>query len=206
MEENGLVIQFGDIHVSEDILDVFFSCDLSKCKGACCATENASVGAPLRDTERETIEHNQAAILALLPRENREAIEHKGLSERHDIRFFTTTMPDSAQCTLATQEKGCWSCIVQRQQENLGFKKPLSCSLFPIRELMTEDGKPLLVLECWDECDPAFEKGEKDDVLVYEALKDALIQRFGTAFYQAIDDFVRSGKLAEMIEADAGDY
>lgn len=202
MEDDSLVLEIGGIYVAEDVMNILFACDLDKCKGACCATGDASIGAPLTDLELDNIQQNKVKILSLLPQENQDGLAKTGLYERKDVRYFTPSLPKTAQCSYAVKDSGCWSCVIQQNKAQLGFDKPNSCSLFPIREMMTDDFKPLLILEGWDECDPGYERGEREDILVYQALKGGLVQRFGEKFYNALDNFVQSGQLDDYIQAN----
>lgn len=202
MDDESLVIEIDGVYVAEDIFNVYFLCDLEHCKGVCCTTDSASVGAPLTTKEQKVLQENQNRIQKYLPVNNQKVLQEKGIYERKDIRFFTSTMPESSKCTLAVQEQGCWQCVVQKKQDELKLQKPISCSLFPIREERGRDGKPILVMEYWNECERAYDYGYEEEVMVYEALKTGLVQRFGEGFYNKLDKLVKSGELDSLLERE----
>ena len=45
----GMIIQIGDILVSEDVVSEYFACDYAVCRGACCIVGDS--GAPLDEDE-----------------------------------------------------------------------------------------------------------------------------------------------------------
>ena len=64
----------GECIVSEDIKDVKFCCDLSKCKGCCCVEGDA--GAPLLKEEIKIIEDRLAEIKPFMREEGVKLIEN----------------------------------------------------------------------------------------------------------------------------------
>ena len=68
-----------------------------------------------------------------------------------------------------------------------GRTKPVSCSLYPIRVTRLTGGGLALNVHHWDICKPAFEKGEREDVRVYQFLKNPLTNAFGADFYAALE-------------------
>ena len=41
---HGVIIQIGDILVSEDVVCEFFACDYTRCKGCCCIIGDSAIG------------------------------------------------------------------------------------------------------------------------------------------------------------------
>lgn len=66
------------------------------------------------------------------------------------------------------------------------FRKPISCSLYPIRVTRLGDGGLALNLHRWDICSDAYEKGRREHTPVYEFLRAPLISAFGPDFYSAL--------------------
>ena len=62
----------------------------------------------------------------------------------------------------------------------------MSCALYPIRITKMPGGGLALNLHRWKICGPAYEKGRREGVRVYEFLRGPLIRRFGTDFYDAL--------------------
>ena len=70
--------------------------------------------------------------------------------------------------------------------EMAGKVKPASCSLYPIRVTKLTGGGLALNVHHWDICKPAFEKGEREGIRVYQFLKNPLTKSFGEDFYDAL--------------------
>ncbi|MBA4407780.1 DUF3109 domain-containing protein, partial [bacterium] len=67
-------IEVEDVYVNREIANVNFTCDLSKCKGACCTMES-EFGAPITGNEIEEINKILPVVMEYLPKEHREIIE-----------------------------------------------------------------------------------------------------------------------------------
>ena len=65
--------------VSLDLLERYFVCDLSACKGACCIKGDA--GAPLTEEEIDLLENIIDDILPFLDDEGKAMIDQKGVFE-----------------------------------------------------------------------------------------------------------------------------
>ena len=67
------------------------------------------------------------------------------------------------------------------------FRKPLSCHMYPIRvvKLADHDG---LNYHKWPICKPACACGAKLDVPVYRFLKDALVRAYGQEWFDELDN------------------
>jgi hypothetical protein len=70
--------------------------------------------------------------------------------------------------------------------EMSGCTKPISCALYPIRISKMPGGGLALNLHRWNICAPAYEKGRREGIRVYQFLKAPLIRRFGPDFYEAL--------------------
>ena len=68
-----------------------------------------------------------------------------------------------------------------------GRTKPASCSLYPIRVTRLTGGGLALNVHHWEICRPAFEKGRREGVRVYQFLQGPLTREFGEEFYAALD-------------------
>ncbi|NCX96575.1 MAG: DUF3109 family protein [Chitinophagia bacterium] len=75
------------------------------------------------------------------------------------------------------------------------MQKPISCHLFPLRIKATAEGD-IINYEPFDEiCNAGCLNGERLQIPVYVFVKDALIRRYGSDFYEALsatDHFLRS--------------
>lgn len=179
--------------LSDDIKEQLFVCDLKACKGACCV--EGDLGAPLEDSELKELEDAYEAVKPYLSKEGLAAIEKEGLYIKDFEGDYSTTTINGKECAFAIyDDKNVLKCGIE--QANLDgkttFKKPLSCHLYPIR-ITKYDHYEALNYDRWDICSAACTLGQKLGVPVYKFLKDALIRKYGEAWYQ---------KLCEEIEVE----
>ncbi|MBO6160706.1 MAG: DUF3109 family protein [Bacteroidales bacterium] len=184
----GTIIQIGDILVSEDVVTEYFACDYAVCKGACCIVGDS--GAPLDESELEGLERDYPAYRELMTPEGRAAVDEKGFFEIDRENDIVTPLmppaPGSSDCPCAFCHFGtAGECLCAI--EMAGKVKPASCSLYPIRITRLTGGGLALNVHHWDICKPAFEKGRRERVLVYQFLKKPLTKSFGEDFYEALD-------------------
>lgn len=181
------MIIVGNAVLSDDIKEKFFVCDLEKCKGACCVQGDA--GAPLSDEETGILEKNYARIEPYLTDGGREAIREKGVWEIDmEGEKGTTTIGDNGACAYAIKdEKGILKCGIEQAYlaGKTGFRKPISCHLYPIR-ITKYDQYDALNYDRWDICDPACTLGEALGVPLYKFLKEALIRKYGEDWYESL--------------------
>ena len=179
----GTIVQIGDILVSEDVVTEYFACDYAKCKGACCIIGDS--GAPMEEQETESVERDYQAFRELMRPQGREAAESKGFFEiDRDGDIVTPLVPESCECAYCHFGPGgeCLCAI-----EMAGKKKPVSCSLYPIRVTKLTGGGLALNLHKWDICADAFEKGRREGIRAYQFLKKPLCDTYGPEFYEALD-------------------
>ena len=184
----GTIIQIGDILVSEDVVMEYFACDYAVCRGACCIAGDS--GAPLDESELEGLERDYSAYCGHMTPEGRAAVDAKGFFEvDRDDDIVTPLMPPqegSQDCPCAFCHFGpAGECLCAI--EMAGRTKPASCSLYPIRVTKLTGGGLALNVHHWDICKPAFEKGTREGVRVFQFLKNPLTRSFGEDFYEALD-------------------
>ncbi len=183
----GTIIEIGDILVSEDVVMEFFACDYPQCKGKCCIVGDS--GAPLKEEELEALEQNYPAYSPIMSPEGRAAVAEKGFFEiDREGDIVTPLVSGSEECAFCLFEEGNCFCAIERQFDRglSRFKKPISCSLYPIRTVDLGGGRLGLNLHRWDICKEAYEKGRKEGIRVYEFLKGPLTDAFGEEFYSAL--------------------
>ena len=115
----------------------------------------------------------------------RDTVDLQGFFEiDRDGDIVTPLVPGSEACAYAHfDQNGNCLCAI----EKCGCRKPASCSLYPIRVTKLTGGGLALNVHHWDICKPAFEKGRKEGVRVYEFLKKPLIDNYGEDFYSALE-------------------
>ena len=189
----GTIFQIGDILVSEDVVSEFFACDYPVCKGACCIEGDS--GAPLEEEEIDSLERDYPAFRELMTAPGRASAEASGFfAVDRENDFVTPLVADGEACAYCCFEGGSCLCAI----EKAGLRKPVSCSLYPIRVTKLTGGGLALNLHRWDICRPAYEKGSREGTRVYQFLKKPLSERFGADFYEALDEaakfFTASGQ------------
>jgi len=179
----GTIIQIGDILVSEDVVMEFFACDYATCRGACCIEGDS--GAPLDERELERLERDYPAYSGLMTPEGRAAVAAKGFFDiDRDNDIVTPLVASSCECAFCHfGPAGECLCAI----EMAGRTKPASCSLYPIRVTRLTGGGLALNVHHWEICRPAFEKGRREGVRVYQFLQGPLTREFGEEFYAALD-------------------
>jgi hypothetical protein len=194
------VIAIDNVLLSDDVIEAKFVCDLHKCKGGCC--EDGDAGAPLEKDERKIIDENFDVIKPYLTKEGIQEIERRG-KYLYDREFgWVTPTIDGKICAYGYRDnRGIIKCGIEQAYYDgeLGWKKPISCHLYPIkvsksREYIKVNYEPRDVL-----CAPACAMGKKLKLPVYQFLKEAIIRKFGTEFYDtlhqiAVSHFEEEGK------------
>lgn len=190
------VIIIDDILVGDEIVEKQFVCDLTKCKGGCC--EEGDAGAPLEKEELDIILEVYEKIKPFLTEASVREIDKNG--KYHYDREFGWVTPtlssDREICVYGKRdEKGIIQCAFEQayNQGMIGWKKPISCHLFPIIVNKTKNEQyPRLNYEAREGlCDPACGLGKKLKVPTYEFLKEPIIRKFGKDFYNALDTIAR---------------
>lgn len=184
----GTIIEIGDILVSEEVVLEFFACDYPVCKGKCCIVGDS--GAPLKEEELEPIEANYPIFQTLMRPQGRAAVAAKGFFEiDREGDLVTPLVEGSEECAYChfAQDGSCL-CAIERQFDRglSSFRKPVSCSLYPIRVADLGGGRIGLNLHRWHICREAFEKGRREGIRVYEFLRGPLTETFGQEFYSAL--------------------
>lgn len=169
--------------ISEDILDKEFICNLASCKGKCCIEGDS--GAPLDAIEIEYLQKNLSGIIPYLDPESTQFLAQKGSIEQDkDGDWVTTCLPDG-KCVFGVYDaQGMLHCGIEKawQDGKSDFQKPISCHLYPIR-LKALGEYTALNYHRWDICKAACQLGKEHQTPVYKFLKNALIRKFGDAWY-----------------------
>lgn len=181
------MIEIDDKIVSLDLLRECFLCNLPRCKGLCCVEGNA--GAPLEAEEVELLKAEYEHYKPYLTGEGIAAIEQQGFMVPDEEGDLTTPLVNGAQCAYAYTENGITLCAVERayREGRCGFRKPISCHLYPIRVVRFSNGTLGLNYHRWEVCRPAVACGRKAGIPVYKALREPIIRRFGEEFYKALE-------------------
>lgn len=183
-----------EILISDDLIEAQFVCNLKACKGACCW--EGDWGAPLEQEELATLESIYPAVRPFLDARGVAQIEQDGLYTYYDEagQFGTPLLEDGACAYLTFSEDGVAKCGIEKAWEAgaTDFQKPISCHLYPVRAKKTpEVGFEALNYDRWDICSAACSLGQSLQVPVYKFVKDALVRKYGEAFYDQLDAAAR---------------
>jgi hypothetical protein len=172
----------GEAIIEDRLGDEKFACDHGACRGACCTLEGGR-GAPLDDREAEEIRASFPAVEHLLSLKSLQTIKQVGLIEGVPGDYATPCV-ESRECVYVYFDGGVARCSFERAYlaGETHWRKPLSCHLFPIR--VRRFGQEFLHYEQIDECAAARRRGSAEDIPLSEFLKEPLIRRFGTAWYE----------------------
>ena len=175
-----------DVVVRDEIFTQKFSCDLQKCKGACCTLES-EFGAPLLEKEIYLIEENYSEIENYLPEEHKVEINKNGFSEEKQGELMVSSVNNKA-CVFVYSENDIAKCAIEKAylEGKSSFKKPISCHLFPIR--VTNFGGDVLRFEKFNECSPAEIKGKKENKYIYDFCEEPLKRKYGEKWYSLLKE------------------
>jgi hypothetical protein len=184
--------------VSDEIVEEQFVCDLNKCKGGCCVDGDA--GAPLSSEELLHLNEVYDAVLPYLDEENKKELLKQGKYVYNNEFGWVTPTIESKVCVYGiTDEKGIVKCGIEQAYNDgkVNWKKPISCHLFPIRVKLSKNKKTEYVNyePREDLCSAACNLGKKLKVPVYVFLKEALVRKYGTEFYETLDAAAKHVKL-----------
>lgn len=183
-----MIIELGNTLISSEIFSRHFVCHIDKCKGACCIEGDR--GAPLNDDEIQRIEQNLEAVKPYMTPAGLELLNAEGFHEGGEIDDLSTTCLPTGECVFAYRDAtGALGCAIEKawQAGTSDFKKPISCHLYPIR--LGRAGKYETVnYHEWDICKAACSLGDELNVPLYQFLKDALIRKYGEAWYQELTE------------------
>lgn len=191
------MILIDNILISDDIVKEDFVCNLQKCKGACCW--EGDFGAPLEDHEKELLDNEFEKIKPYLDQSHLDVIEKEGLYQYYDEpkEFGTSLMPDGSCVFLVKDELGFAHCGIEKahQDDQTTFRKPVSCHLYPIRiEENAQNGFKSLAYDRWEICSNLCVSNKSVKVPLYQFVKDAIIRKYGEAFYEQLDHAAKHSK------------
>lgn len=181
-------IEIDAVLVNAEVLDTKFTCDLAKCKGACCTMES-EFGAPITRDEIEKLEAILPIVKKYLPDDHVKEIERAGFwMEIHDE--LMTRSVNKRACVFVAYDGDIAKCGIEKAYRDgkVDFIKPVSCHLFPIR--ISNFGGPVVRFEKYSECQPALEKGNNTKVKVIDFCRDGLERQYGKEWFEKTKEAV----------------
>lgn len=180
------IIQVGDVLLSSDVITAYFCCDLDSCKGACCVEGDA--GAPVTTEEIAQIEETLDAVYGALSSSAQSVIDRQGVAYADPEGDLVTSIVHGKDCVFSCHENAFCLCMLEKmyRQGKSAFCKPISCALYPIREKTFANGTVGLNYHRWKICRDAEKKGRQLNLPLYRFLKQPLIRRFGSEWYDEL--------------------
>jgi len=184
------MIAIDQVLISDEVVEEQFVCNLSSCKGGCC--EDGDAGAPLEKAELAEIDKAYEIIEPYMTRGGKEEVKRAG-RYYYDRSFgWVTPTLNGALCAYGRKDaQGVIHCAIEQAYNDgkIQWKKPISCHLFPIRIKKSRKDPDIEYLNYeprQDLCQSACSLGKKLEVPVYTFLKEALIRKYGSEFYEAL--------------------
>ena len=181
-----MLVEIGNKIVSTDIFSEQFTCDLNKCKGACCVKGNG--GAPLNEKELDKIQNNIEKIKPYMSKSGIETVNREGVYYLDEEDTPATKLIDKKECCFVYfDEDEIAKCSIETAYKagDINFNKPESCHLYPIR-IKEFNEFTAINYETWDICSPACSLGKSLKVPVYQFLKEPIIRVFGSPFFEEL--------------------
>ncbi len=175
--------------VSLDLLEENFTCDLKKCKGACCVLGDS--GAPLLNSEVEKLKDIYDDIKEYIRPEALKAIENKGIYYIDADGEYVTQLNEGKECVFTVFEDGIARCAIEQafEEGKTDFRKPLSCHLYPVRIRKYKDFDAVNY-DKWSICGPAILLGNRKKVPVYRFAEQPLIRKYGETWFRELTEAV----------------
>lgn len=172
--------------VSDDLLDAPFACQLGGCLGGCCV--HGDRGAPLTEAERAELDAALPVVRDRLRPEALHEIARTGTWEGNERDGYFTSTVRGRECVFVVFERGVAKCALQHAywEGRLGWEKPLSCHLYPIRvESYGEGDEAVDVLnyEQIDLCRPAVPHGRRTATQLADFLERPLTRAYGPDWF-----------------------
>jgi hypothetical protein len=181
------MIQIEDTIISRDLVERFFACDLSRCKGECCIEGEA--GAPLEKTEFDILRNILPAVWDDLSPEARAVINRQGVGYIDAESDIVTSIVNGKNCVFTCYDAdGICKCAIEKAygEGRTDFIKPVSCHLYPVRVTQYRNYRAVN-LHRWNICRAAEALGAQRRIPIYRFLREPLIRKFGEEWYSALD-------------------
>ena len=181
-----MLVEIGNKIVSTDVFSEQFTCDLNKCKGACCV--KGIGGAPLNENEVDKIQNNIEKIKPYMSKSGIETVNREGVYYLDEEDTPATKLIDKKECCFVYfDEDEIAKCSIEMAYKagDINFNKPESCHLYPIR-IKEFNEFTAINYETWDICSPACSLGKSLKVPVYQFLKEPIIRVFGSSFFEEL--------------------
>lgn len=189
------MIEIDRVLLTDDLLDEMFVCDIAACKGACCVEGES--GAPLEEEEAQLLKNIFPKLKPFLRKEGLRSIEKQGCYITDSDGDLVTPLIKGKECAYTVFETdGTATCGIEKAWKNgaVSFQKPISCHLYPARIIKLSNGTEAINYHRWKICKSACTLGKKTQTKVYEFLVNALIRKYGKAWFKKLQEAARMHK------------
>lgn len=181
------MIVVDNVVISNEIINTYFSCDIDKCKGACCRCGDTGAGVSV--SEVDELHVNLGLIAENLTDKAVTTIRNNGsiVWDYDPIGRLVLSVQDTSECVFGYYNESKLYCAIEKtyRDKKISFNKPISCHLYPVKYQKFNDFE-VLSLHRWDICQPAFENGKEKKIFVFEFAKEPLIRKFGQKWYKKL--------------------
>jgi len=180
------MILIGNTSVSDDLYLVRFCCNPGRCLGACCVAGDA--GAPLEEEEISLLEDELEQIRPYMTEMGIKTVEEHGVFDYDIHANFVTPLINDGECAFACFKNGIAYCAIEKAffDGKTRFRKPVSCHLYPVR-ITRYASFDAVNYQKWNICKPALKLGNKEGLPLYKFLKEALIRKYGSEWYNELE-------------------
>lgn len=182
------MVAIDDVLVSDEVIEKHFVCDLTACKGGCCV--DGDCGAPLTEEETRVLQEVYPRMKHLLAEPYVAEIDRQGTHTWDDEHGYVTPTINGGICAYGYfDEAGVVKCALEKAWNEglIDFRKPISCHLYPIRITESEGFQAVNYEPRKKLCRPGCKLGKQLKVPVYQFLKEPLIRKYGSEFFDALD-------------------
>ncbi|MDR1813560.1 MAG: DUF3109 family protein [Tannerella sp.] len=186
------MIEIFDTIISRDLAERYFHCDLPHCKGRCCVEGDA--GAPLEKAEFNILRKILPVIWNDLSPDAQRVINAQGVACIDREGETVTSIVNGKDCVFTCyDENAVCRCAIEKAyyEGKTDFLKPVSCHLYPVRVKQYKYYKAVNY-DKWNICKAGELLGKLKQVPLYQFLKEPLIRKFGSEWYNALDECVKT--------------
>lgn len=188
------MIEVGNTLVHEDLITEQFVCNLNRCKGVCCIEGDS--GAPLEKAELAILDEIYPKVKPFMSAIGIETVEVEGTFVKDFEGDYTTPCVNkNKECAYVVLENGITQCAIEKAYEagHIDWKKPISCHLYPIRRTVYPEFE-VLNYDRWSICSPACNLGAELKIPVYRFLKEPLIRKYGSDWFEELEIKVQASE------------
>jgi len=183
------MLAIDNVIIPDDILNQCFACDISCCKGICCVEGDA--GAPLEEEEISILEDCLDKIKLFMTEKGINVVIRAGVFDYDVGGMLVTPLVNDSECAFVYFEKNVAKCAIEAafDAKKTGFRKPISCHLYPIR-IKKCGFYEVLTYHQWEICKDGKKHGKKLNINLFDYLKEPLIRRYGRAWMKKIKEIL----------------